>query len=167
MDKGSMARTVGGKYKLWIITILVTLGLATLLSGCDELSGPVEDSKVITDLAIGTSATVNGVTVTVNSVIDGPLTATGSPSYEVSVTYVNHYGRSISITPYDWSTVLANGNDRPHVGGSSFHLTTLNNGEEWTGIVTLWNVGDPVSIKFESSFLSIANENKIVTWTIS
>ena len=119
------------------------------------------------DLAIGDSVTIKGVTVTVNSVSDTE-TSSGKPAYEVSVTYSNHSGKMVSITPYDWSTVLHTGSDKAHVGGDvSFHLENISDGEEWTGIVTLWNTDNAEKIKFESSDLNFLEDKKLsATWLL-
>ena len=134
-------------------------------SGEQEAEAPVENLEdtpedQLKDLAIGDSVTIRGVTVTVNSVTETE-TSYGSPTYEVSVTYYNHSGSLVSITPYDWTTVLHTGSDKAHVGGDvSFHLENISDGEEWTGVVTLWKDDNTEKIKFEYSDLS-------ATWIIS
>lgn len=119
------------------------------------------------DLAIGESVTIKGITVTVNSVTD-TKTSTGLPAYEVSVTYYNHSGSLLTITPYDWTTVLHTGSDKAYVGGDvSFNLDNLSDGEEWTGIVTLWNDDNTEKIKFESSSINMLEGKKLsATWIL-
>lgn len=130
-----------------------------------DLADTPEDQ--LKDLAIGDSVTIRGVTVTVNSVTDA-TTSTGSPAYEVSVTYVNNSGSLLTITPYDWTTVLHTGSDKAHVGGDvSFHLDNISDGEEWTGVVTLWHDDNTEKIKFESSDLNLLQDKKLsATWLL-
>ena len=121
----------------------------------------------LNDLAIGDSVTIRGVTVTVNSVSDTE-TSTGSPAFEVSVTYSNHSGKRVSASPYDWTTVLHTGSDKAYVGGKgSFNTESISDGEEWTGVVTLWNEDNSEKIKFESSSLNLAQDKDLsATWLL-
>ncbi len=134
-----------------------------------EAATEVEDTPEdqLEDLAIGDSVTIRGVTVTVNSVTDTE-TSTGKPAYEVSITYSNHSGKMVSANPYDWSTVLHTGSDKAYVGGDeSFNLENISDGEEWTGVVTLWNDDNAEKIKFESSDLNFLEDNKLkATWLL-
>ncbi len=119
------------------------------------------------DLTIGDSVTIRGVTITVNSVSDTE-TSTGSPAFEVSVTYSNHSGKRVSASPYDWTTVLHTGSDKAYVGGKgSFNTESISDGEEWTGVVTLWNEDNSEKIKFESSSLNLAQDKDLsATWLL-
>ena len=121
----------------------------------------------LNDHSIGDSVTIRGVTITVNSVTNTE-TSTGSPAYEVSVTYSNHSGKRISASPYDWTTVLHTGSDKAYVGGKgSFNTESISDGEEWTGVVTLWNDDNSEKIKFESSSLNLAKDKKLsATWLL-
>ena len=121
----------------------------------------------LNDLAIGDSVTIRGVTITVNSITDTE-TSSGSPAYEVSITYSNHSGKRISASPYDWSTVLHTGSDKAYVGGKgSFNTESISDGEEWTGVVTLWNDDNVEKIKFESSSLNLAQDKDLyATWLL-
>lgn len=121
----------------------------------------------LNDLAIGDSVTIRGVTITVNSITDTE-TSSGSPAYEVSITYSNHSGKRISASPYDWSTVLHTGSDKAYVGGKgSFNTENISDGEEWTGVVTLWNDDNAEKIKFESSSLNLAQDKDLyATWLL-
>lgn len=121
----------------------------------------------LNDLAIGDSVTIRGVTITVNSITDTE-TSSGSPAYEVSITYSNHSGKRISASPYDWSTVLHTGSDKAYVGGKgSFNTESISDGEEWTGVVTLWNDDNAEKIKFESSSLNLAQDKDLyATWLL-
>lgn len=127
---------------------------------------PTEDATdtpddKLKDLSIGDSVTIDGVTVSVDS-IEPSESSFGTPTFEVHITYKNDSGKSLSITPYDWQTVLHTGSDNAHVGGdASFHLETIKDGEEWSGIVSLWDEDKPEKIKFESSSLS-----KSATWML-
>lgn len=168
--------------------ILISIMMLISLSGCNTTTTESEistestaesltDSKTeentdtpseaLTDRNISDSVTINGVTVTVSSVTD-VQTSTGSDAYEVSITYRNNSGKSLTINPYDWSTVLHNGSDKAHVGGNcSFHLDNIPDGEEWTGVVTLWKDDDTEKIKFESSDLNfLQDDKKSATWII-
>ncbi len=121
----------------------------------------------LNDLAIGESVTIRGITVTVNSVTDSE-TSTGSPAYEVSVTYANHSGKHFSASPYDWTTVLHTGSDKAYVGGKgSFNTERISDGEEWTGVVTLWKDDNSEKIKFESSSLNLGEDKDLsATWLL-
>ena len=132
----------------------------------DEGTGEIQDSENITDLPIGTSATVNGVTVTVNSVTPGEPAVLGD-TLEVSITYVNNSGKSLSITPYDWKSVQRTGSSTAHVGGDkSFHLDNIADGKEWTGIVTLWDEEGTEKILFDSSSVNRKGDDKEITWVL-
>lgn len=125
-----------------------------------ETATNTPDDK-LNDLSIGDSVTIDGVTVSVDSV-EPSESSFGTPTFEVHITYKNNSGKSLSITPYDWHTILHTGSDMAHVGGdASFHLETVKNGEEWSGIVSLWDEEKPEKIKFESSSLS-----KSATWLL-
>ena len=104
----------------------------------------------------------------VNSVIDSN-TSTGTDAYEVSITYKNTSGKSLTINPYNWSTVLHTGSDEAHVGGDcSFHLDNISDGEEWIGVVILWKKDNTEKIKFESSTLNfLQDDEKSATWIIA
>lgn len=176
-SKNSADKTpVYKKWWFWVIIVVVILGLGGLASGSRSSNQENDDTIVIedtpedqlSDLEVGESATIKGVTVTVNSITDGEPALLGTtPTYEVKVTYKNNSGKLLSITPYDWTTVLHNGSDKAHVGGDgSFNLENINDGEEWTGIVTLWGDGEPEKIKFESSSLNLSGDKKKATWLI-
>lgn len=125
-----------------------------------EAATNTPDDK-LKDLSIGDSVTIDGVTVSVDS-IEPSESSFGAPTFEVHITYKNNSGKSLSITPYDWHTILHTGSDKAHVGGdASFHLDTIKDGEEWSGIVSLWDEDKPEKIKFESSSLS-----KSATWLL-
>lgn len=125
-----------------------------------EAATNTPDDK-LKNLSIGDSVTIDGVTVSVDSV-EPSESSFGTPTFEVHITYKNDSGKSLSITPYDWQTVLHTGSDKAHVGGdASFHLETVKDGEEWSGIVSLWDEDKPEKIKFESSSLS-----KSATWLL-
>ncbi|MDZ5760059.1 hypothetical protein RAK27_15595 [Carnobacterium maltaromaticum] len=134
----------------------------------ESVSEKKEDTPTdqLTDLAVGSSVTIKGVTITLNSVNDG-LDASGSPTYEIDVTYKNNSEKNINASPYDWSTVLNTGSDKAHVGGKSFNTKSISTDEEWNGTVTLWKDESPEKVKFESSFLNIKGENSQVTWLIT
>lgn len=119
-------------------------------------------SDQLDDLAIGTAVTIEGVTVSVNSVVDGQPAVLGD-TYEVNVTYVNNSGRLVSLTPYDWATVLHSGSTKAHVGGDvSFHLENIRDGESFTGNVTLWEDGSPERIIFDPSLWT----DETATWVL-
>lgn len=182
------------KHKKWIIGGIVLLLLVSAAGSCSkkeknsldstdsaqniadssqdvskQTADSVQDTpdEELKDKAIGESVTIQGVTVTVNSVSLSE-TSSGSPAFEVNVTYQNHSGSSLSINPYDWSTILHTGSDKAHVGGdSSFHLENISDGEEWTGIITLWKDDNTEKIKFESSDLNFLEDTKkSATWII-
>lgn len=143
-------------------------------SGSQERSGASETEAVtdtptdqLDDLQVGDSVTIGGVTVTVNSVIDGEHDFLGD-TIEVNITYINNSKRSLSISPYDWSTLLQSGSDHAHVGGdSSFHYEYVSKGESWTGVVTLRKPNDAEKIKFESSSINLyLNPDVSATWVI-
>ncbi|MGY3778291.1 hypothetical protein [Isobaculum melis] len=150
--------------------VMVACGSASNSSDKEEKSAGKETEETpkdqLVDLAIGSSVTINEVTITVNSVEDGPE-ASGSPTYEVNVTYENNSDKSMNASPYDWTTVLNTGSDKAHVGGKSFHTTSIAKGKEWTGVVTLWKGQAPEKIKFESSFLNVGGEDHQVTWVVN
>ncbi|MGC6770350.1 hypothetical protein ACYSNR_18445 [Enterococcus sp. LJL128] len=154
------------KSERWYLLVLL-LFLVVGIAGCGESKTEPKDTPEdkLTDLAVGDGVTMYGVTVTVNSIGEGEP-ALGSTTYKVNVTYKNETGKGLNISPYDWHTVLQTGSDKAHVGGKSFNLETLKDGEEWTGDVTLWGNDDPVKVKFSSSFLSIANDDREATWLI-
>ena len=150
-----------------VITSVLSAALAVTLFGCGY--EPVEDTPTdqLNGLSVGNAVTIHGVTVSVDSIAEGEP-ALNKPTYEVTVTYVNNSGRLVSISPYDWGTVRANGSDMAHVGGSaSFNLTNLTNGQTWTGVVTLWAYDDAESVRFESSSLNLAKDKKKATWVIN
>ncbi|MCM1508901.1 MAG: hypothetical protein NC177_17475 [Ruminococcus flavefaciens] len=128
-------------------------------SGETQSEGSIEDKS--NDLSIGDSVKIDGITVSVDSINSGE-SSLGLPTFEVHITYKNNSGKGLSITPYDWCTILHTGSDKAHVGGdASFNLQTVKDGEEWSGIVSLWNEDEPEKIKFESSSLS-----KSATWLL-
>ena len=131
----------------------------------DEFGMEIVDTPVneLQDLTIRSTVTMKGVSVTVNSVI--PVE---DDRCEVNITYKNNSGDTLSLNPYDWSSVLRTGSDKAHVGGDcSFHLETLDNGEEWTGIVTLWYDENTEKVKFESVSLNLLEDNTLkATWMI-
>ena len=157
----------------WIVYLLIGLsggsgnsnnGTSTSSDVANVADTPEDQLK---DLAIGQSVTIRGVTVTVNSVTDTE-TSTGSPAFEVSVTYSNHSGKRISASPYDWTTLLHTGSDKAYVGGKgSFTTESISDGEEWTGVVTLWNEDNSEKIKFESSSLNLGQDKDLsATWLL-
>lgn len=166
------------KWWFWAIIALVVLIGVGVAAGSNQNGNTDTDITEMTPqdtpddqlsgLAIGASVTIDGITVTVNSVADGPLALMDTtPTYDVNVTYKNNSGSSITISPYDWMTVLRTGSDKAHVGGdTSFSLATLEDGEEWTGIVNLWADDDPIYVAFESSYLNLAGDDKRATWLI-
>lgn len=176
----TIKKPVYKQWWFWIIIVVAVIGIGGIT--VDSQNNDSDDSDVsqeddtpqdtpddqLNDLTAGSSVTIYGVTVTVNSISDGPLALMDTtPTYDVSITYKNHSGSCITISPYDWQTVLRTGSDKAHVGGDvSFHMDTLEDGEEWTGIVNLWADDDPVKIAFESSFLNLARETKRATWLI-
>lgn len=166
------------KWWFWVIAIFVIGGLLGAAiqnsenkTGNDNEQSTIQDTPndKLSDLHEGNSVTIYGVTITVNSIkIGKPALAGTTPTYDVNVTYKNHSGSSITISPYDWTTVLKSGSDKAHVGGdASFSLATLEDKEEWTGNVNLWADGEPEKVKFESSTLNLAkNDKKRATWLI-
>lgn len=84
------------KWWLWPIIAILAVVLVGGLSGCgspdssssDGETVAIEDSEKLTDLAVGDSATVNKVTVTVNSITGGEPTAAGTATLAVNVTYI-------------------------------------------------------------------------------
>lgn len=182
----SIKKPVYKQWWFWVIIAVVVIGIGGIATGNqdggdndpdvtqeDDTSQDTPDipdtpDDQLNDLAVGTSVTIHGVTVTVNSISDGPLALMDTtPTYDVSITYKNHSGSSITISPYDWQTVLRTGSDKSHVGGdTSFHLDTLEDGEEWTGIVNLWADDDPVKVAFESTFSNLDYDAKRATWSI-
>lgn len=163
------------KWWFWVIIVVIVLGVigSATGGGKNDISDNQETAKsqdtpdsALTDLSIGSPVTISGVTVTVNSIKNG-VPAISLPTYEVNVTYKNNSGRGISISPYDWSTVLHSGSDKAHVGGdTSFSLENLSNDEEWTGNVTLWADAESEKVKFESSYINLAGDDKKATWLI-
>ena len=164
--------------KKWIkktmLTGLAVLAFSAMALGNGSSNTTSTTSTTPTDtpeserenLAIGESVTLKGITVTVNSVTETE-TSTGSPAYEVNVTYVNNSSSLFSANPYDWTTVLHSGSDKAHVGGSSFNLNSIKKGEEWSAVVTLWKDKDSEKIKFESSSLNIGEDNDLfATWLL-
>lgn len=156
---------------LTILTTFVSCGKSskgvTKESNLENVESTDTPDEELNDRAIGESITIEGVTVTVNSVIDSQ-TSTGEDAYEVNITYKNNSGKSLTIHPYDWHTVLQNGSTRAYVGGSSFSIDNVSKGEEWTGIVTLWKNDNTEKIKFESYALSLLqNDKKSATWIIT
>lgn len=169
------------KWWFWVIIAVVIIGIGGAASNSqggksDANPGSFDTAKTedtpddkLNDLKVGESVTINGATITVNSISDGtPALAGTAPTYEVNVTYKNNTGQMLSITPYDWTTVLHSGSDKAHVGGeTSFNLDNLDNGEEWTGNVTLWADDTTEKVKFESSSLNLGQDNKkSATWII-
>lgn len=179
MAKENDKTPVYKKWWFWVIIVvaILAIGGAVANNGKDN---PIEqadsETKVIQDtpddklqdLKVGDSVTIKGVTVTVNSISDGKAALGGTaPTYEVNVTYKNQSGKLLSITPYDWTTVLHSGSDKAHVGGdTSFNLDNIDNGQEWTGNVTLWADDDAEKVKFESSSLNLSGDKKQATWMI-
>ncbi|MBP1586980.1 MAG: hypothetical protein ILO53_01085 [Clostridia bacterium] len=159
-----------------IVVLFIVLLASALIFGCDILGTEIDNQKKVEDtpesqrydLKVGESVTIKGVTLTVNSISDS-TTNSGLPAYEVSVTYTNHSGSTITATPYDWKTVLQTGTEKAHVGGDvSFHSKSIKNGEEWSGIITLWKDSNSEKVKFESSLLNFLEDQKAyATWLIS
>lgn len=168
------------KWWFWLIIVVVLFGVggaaagnnsATQTGDNDENSTSIPQDTPddqLSDLEIGQSVTIKGATITVNSITDGEPALLGTtPTYEVNITYKNNTGKLLTITPYDWTTVLHNGSDKAHVGGDgSFNLDNLSDGEEWTGTVTLWADDNPEKVKFESSSLNLSGDKKKATWKI-
>ena len=147
------------KWWFWLIIVVVifgVIGAATQGSQGDVDKGQTASQDTsgdkLADLAVGDSVTICGVTVTVNSISDGQLVFLDTtPTYDVSITYRNNSGKAITISPYDWATVLHSGSDKAHVGGdTSFRLASLDDGAEWTGVINLWADGNPEKIALES-----------------
>ena len=172
-----MDKTIKSKkplYKKWwfwviIAVLVIAIGGAIGDSSSDtqnNQSNQQESTDGRTDLNVGTPAVVDGITVTVDSIKDG-ITSVGSNILRVSVTYKNNSGKSLSITPYDWEAYSAYGYGVAHVGGEdSFGLHTVADGEEWTGVVSLWDSNNPEKVKFNSSSLDMFEEDS-VTWVIT
>jgi hypothetical protein len=164
------------KWWFWVIIAVVILGAISFATqgGQNEIVNQEQPTAQntaddqLTDLAIGSPVTINDVTVTVNSITDGEPALMGTaPTYEVNVTYKNNSNSIITISPYDWATVLHSGSDKAHVGGdTSFSSEILNAGEEWTGNVTLWADGEPEKVRYESS-LDLSGDTKKATWLMN
>jgi len=163
--------------KLLLLMLILALALFAVM-GCEESDGAVAevseaeaDSSAgpvdtpddqLVDLAVGDSVTIDGVTVSVNSVEPGPDSVVFGDTLQVNVTYVNESGGRISVTSYDWKTVLESGSDQAHVGGrDTFSRTTLRDGEDFTGNVIL--VEDRATkIKFDPTLWT----DKEATWLL-
>lgn len=79
----------------------------------DQASGQADGSANATDLAVGTSATLeNGLTVTVDSVTGGLTNYDGSAITCVHVTYANNGADEAAFNMYDWSGQDAQGAQR-------------------------------------------------------
>lgn len=162
-----------GSIKKSISPVFITIFIFLIISCCcckqfahrDEIADtPVNE---LTDKNICESVTIYGITITVNSVIDSQ-TSTGLDAYDVDVTYKNNSGKSLTISPYDWHTVLSTGIEKAHVGGGSFNNKHISDGEEWTGVVKLWKDDDTEKIKFESTNLNfLKDDKKFATWVIN
>ena len=102
------------------------------------------------DLSIGTSVTQNGMTMTLDAVEEGPKTSTGEPSFKITVTYENHAERIISISPFDWYTLEADGTEIGFDmdGRGSFNLVTLPEEKSYTGNVILFNTDNATHVQF-------------------
>lgn len=148
-------------------TVMVACSSSSNSSGKEVGNEKKEDtpSEQLIDLEIGSSVTIKDITITVNSVKEGPEVS-GSPTYEVNVTYENNSVKNINASPYDWTTVLQTGSDKAHVGGKSFNTESISKDKEWSGNVILWKGQSPEKIKFESSFLNISGEEHSATWVI-
>lgn len=175
--KKSTNTPVYKKWWFWVIIVLVVAAIAGLATqGSQNNTDNPDDQKTsqdtpddkLTDLKVGDSVTIYGVTVTVNSIVEGkPALMETTPTYDVNITYKNNSGSSITINPYDWQTVLRTGSDKAHVGGDvSFHAATLKDGEEWTGIVNLWGDDEPTHVAFESTSVNLGKDDKRATWLI-
>lgn len=188
MDTNSKAKkSIFKKWWFWLIIVVALIGIGGALGGGEDKKADNSDAEVsrgtsngspssdtssqkpadtpadqLTNLAVGTAVVMDGVTVSVNSITDGPVTL-GIATYEVNVTYKNDSGKLISVTPYDWTTVLRSGSDKAHVGGDgSFNLENINSGKEFTGNVILWGDGSPEKVKFAPSLWT----TKEATWVL-
>lgn len=180
------------RWLILIVTALVGICLTIGLSGCEpsenenstvdpnmdsalnentvEDENREQDNVKVHDLAIGDSATIDGVTITVDSIQDTRETAAGDPTIDVQVSYRNESGQSIDTTPRNWTVVLADGSEKAHLDEiDSFDTQNLTNGEEKTETVTFYfdEGEEPESIKFDSSMLSNNDNTNEITWTIA
>lgn len=102
-------------------------------------------------LAVGESVWVSGMKITLNAVEEGPATSDGSESYLISVTYENYGDSMYSISPFDWSTVEADGTviGFDMDGRGSFNLVTLPEQKKFTGDVILFRTENSKEIQFK------------------
>ena len=157
-----------------IITIAFVFVIALAFAACEDRAsestgrGAVANTEVydapgtlqedtpedqLLDLSLGTSVTTNSMTITLDAIEEGPPTSTGDPSYKITVTYENHAGRILSISPFDWKTLEADGTEVGFDmdGRGSFNLVTLPEEKAYTGNVILFKTDNSTHVLFRST----------------
>jgi hypothetical protein len=116
-------------------------------------------------LAVGDSIWTNSMKITLNSIEIGPETSTGADSYKINVSYENHGETMNSVSPFDWSTVEADGTvvGFDMDGKGSFNLVTLPEQKKFTGDVILFRTENSTAVQFKAT---LKWSNIPVTWTI-
>lgn len=114
--------------------------------------------------AIGDSVTIGGVTLTVVSIEDGPADAK-SETWKVHVVYVNQGGKMLTVSPYDWLTVLPDGSEKQYDvdDKGNFDFATMAEEKIFEGDILLFKEGDPTEIKYVPTQ---PWTDKVPTWKI-
>ncbi|MDR1571572.1 MAG: hypothetical protein LBS32_03515 [Clostridiales Family XIII bacterium] len=119
----------------------------------------------VSGLAVGDSIWTNSMKITLNSIEIGPEASDGSDSYRINATYENHGETMNSVSPFDWSTVEADGTvvGFDMEGKGSFNLVTLPEQKKFTGDVILFRTENSKEVQFKAT---LKWSDIPVTWAI-
>ncbi|MDR3364746.1 MAG: hypothetical protein LBS91_07385 [Clostridiales Family XIII bacterium] len=121
-------------------------------AGVEEAPGdalPDTPDDQLTGLSIGDSVTLGGVTLTIDSIEDGPADAK-SETWKIHVSYLNHGGRMLTVSPFDWVAVLPDGSETQYDmdDKGNFEFATVAEEKRYSGNLLIYKEGNPIEIKY-------------------